>query len=54
MAEWNINFVVVCFPTVWVGMNTGGSKVKVWVRIRPSSNFAHDAIELLNDDKVCV
>ncbi|KAI0213411.1 Kinesin-like protein KIF9 [Lamellibrachia satsuma] len=32
-------------------MNTGGSKVKVWVRIRPSSNFAHDAIELLNDDK---
>jgi len=28
--------------------------VKVWVRIRPSSNFARDAIELQNDSKVGV
>lgn len=27
-------------------------KVKVWARIRPTSNFAHDNLELLPDHKV--
>ena len=30
-----------------------GSKVKVWVRVRPTANFAHDMLALQPDNKVC-
>lgn len=31
---------------------TRGRKVKVWGRIRPTANFAHDNLELMADKKV--
>ncbi len=38
--------------SVLLKMNGRSKKVKVWVRTRPTSNFAHDMIDLEPDSKV--
>lgn len=34
-------------------MSSQGSPVKVYIRIRPTANFAHELIECLPDQQVC-